>query len=309
MKPISKIWDNLVKKLNPLSYLGQGQTNRKTITFHELVCFIIIFIALFYSFFGEFLIHLPLQKEIIPEQVVAPFESYAHLLGTDVYGRDLLDVFLLGIHKNYLVAIIIVLIDAFLVVPLALFLGFYFRKEGLLQSLTAPLTIFVSLFYYFVFSALFGPTLFIAALAVCLHIFIYTFSRVYRDVVQVMDTKMVHYFLLDGANFRQILRLVLLPTLIGKIFRLLRRALLLVVTELILIGVLQLGVSPTSVYWGNVMYQAWKYQAHAPYALLIITSLISVILYASFVIFEVGENFVRERIEFNRYRQKQKVSW
>ncbi|RIY31531.1 hypothetical protein CJP74_07150 [Psittacicella melopsittaci] len=305
MKPISQVWDSLINNLNPVYHLrrfwnrhGQGS---KVLTFHEMLCFIIVFIALFYSFFGEFLISFaPDATTIAPEKIVAPFESYNHILGTDIYGRDLLDVFLLGIHKNYLVAIVMLLIVGVLIVPLALVLGFYLNKDFLIRSLTAPLTVFVSLFYYFVLSALFGPTLFIAALAVFLHIVIYAFYGVYRDVVRVMDSNMVKYLLLDGASFGQVLRLVLLPTLIGKISRLLRRILILIVTELILIGVLQLGVSPTSVYWGNVMFQAWKHQDLTPYALIILTGLVSLVLYASFVIFGVVEDLVRSRIELAR---------
>ncbi|RIY32049.1 hypothetical protein CKF54_05525 [Psittacicella hinzii] len=291
-----------MKSINHL--LGNSQRN---VTFHEMICLIIVFVAIFYSLFGSWLISFPADQVVPQDELVAPFESYQHILGTDVYGRDLLDVFLLGIHKNYLVAIVIVLLDLFLIIPLALVFGFYFRKEGIIRSLTAPLTVFVSLFYYFVLIALFGPSLFIAASSVCLYIFIYTFHSIYRDVVQVMDSTMVRHLLLDGATFKQILRLVLLPTLIDKISRQIRRVLLLVVAELILIGVLQQGISPTSVYWGNVMYQAWLYQEQTPYALFIITCLVSIVLYATFVIFKLIEELVKESMQREREKLSQAI--
>ncbi|MFC6276918.1 hypothetical protein [Psittacicella hinzii] len=311
MKSISKLWDKSLTLFNPVThfrkYWHRHGTSQKIITVHEMACFIIMLVVSFYSLLGPWLISFPSDLHVVnPQEVVFPFESYNHLLGTDIYGRDLLDVFLLGINKSFLISLVVVLIVALLVMPLAIIMGYYIGKNSFISKLSAPLIMFVPLFYYFVLSALFGPTIFIAGMSVLLHAMILSYYALYRDVVQIMTKSLVKNLMLDGATFKHIVRLVLLPLLMPNIFRILRRTLILVVTELILIGVLQLGINPTSVYWGNVIYQAWVHRDMNPYTLFVVTALVSVILYAAFVSFRVAERLVTERIDLMQHGKRQK---
>lgn len=319
MKSISGMWDSVLNKLNPSSHVKRlwndqqtTNTQRTHINLHEVICFIIMFIVLLYSFFGHYIVSLPLDSEIAEvDQAVLPFESFQHILGTDAFGRDLLDVFLLGTHKSFFVAICIVLFCGIVIMPLATLAGYYIHGQGVIANFFTPLNYFMPVTIFILMAAIFQASITTATIAVSIHAIIYCFATIYREVNQLMDKALVRNLQLDGATLKHILYLVLLPTLIPHYARTLRRILTLSVTELMIIGVLQLGIEPKSLYWGNLLYQAWKAREVNPYTVVIITILVAIILYASVVCFYVVERIINERMDYlrNKWRQKRQANF
>lgn len=266
------------------------------LSFWEVICLICMGIFYFYAFFAPWLINLPFSTGIIdPTLISEPLSGYKHILGTDVYGRDLLDMLFLGLNKTFLIAVVCVLFHAVVTLPLAFYTGLMCRKNSFVNKLLEPLNLFPAIFLFLCLSAIVDASLLVIYIAVLLSTFIFVFFNTYRDVAQILELPLIRVMEMDGAHTHHILRLVLIPTLIPNILRLLRRTLVLTVSELIAIGALQFNLNPLGAYWGTIIRQAWRYASYNPYPLFLTFVFISFTLYCNSISFIVGEKFLHMR--------------
>lgn len=274
---------------------------RFNLTFVEAVSLIVLAGLVIFSLIAPLIIHVPRGTladtglTIDPSRIALPLTSYKHLLGTDVYGRDIIDLFLLGLNKTYLAAIICTAFHGLITVPIAIYSGMHMPANGFFYKLIEPVTLFPAIFVFVMLSGFADTSLLVIYIAVFLSTLVYIYSNTYRAVAQVLQARIMHTLHLDGATHWHIYRLIILPKLIPNLLRLLRRTFIIVVTELIVITALQINMNPLGVHWGTIINQAWYYNDYTPHALFIMLLLVAVSLYCNSKAFMIAERYLRDR--------------
>lgn len=325
IKNIGKFFANAFKLGWMISFIRsffysdyKASENSFTLSLRETICMIVTLGALFFAIFAPSLIELPrvspsLLQDPSQARLIPPFFSLRELFGTDAYGRSIFSIFLLGLHKTFGVAVVAVLINAFITIPSALFIAYFRKPNGFSNSFWEVLLIFNPFLIYIIYISLFPVSLAASYLAVLISSMIYVFYNLYRDVLQLMQLPMMHIFKLEGINFRKSFTLILFPNLIPNMIRLLRRALVIIITELILINVMHLSAHANESHWGTSMYYAWIHRDLVPHALLTLTVLISVVLYCVLVALSILQNYISTMLarvrEQRRLRRKLDLSF
>jgi peptide/nickel transport system permease protein len=190
----------------------------------------------------------------------AKTDKQIFILGTDIYGRDLLSRIIYGTRISLSIGFLSLVISMLIGVFIGLFSGY---KGGILDSILMRFVdivlSFPILFLILLIIGLFGNSVFLIILILGLTTWM-DIARLVRT--QVMSIKNDNYIIAAGALgfsrmriiFRHILPNILTPIIINATFRI--GNIILAESALSFLGI---GVQPPTASWGNIINEGKEY--------------------------------------------------
>jgi peptide/nickel transport system permease protein len=245
--------------MNNIQWINSLKRNKLTIV-GIILAIIIVFVAIFAPFLTSF----DPVKQNIRQRLKAPDDI--NILGTDVYGRDILSRILYGTRNSLLIAILSVLFAAFFGITLGLIAGYYGGKIDIfVNSIINILMCFPSIVLSILIVAVLGTGFWkiIIALGVTL---LPRFARLAR--APVMAFREQEYVLaakaLGQSNFR-IMFYHILPNILGEMIVVATLWMSTAVLGEAGLSFLGLGITPPSPSWGSMINEGMSFIINAPW--------------------------------------------
>lgn len=203
-------------------------------------------------------------KQFVGQPLQAP--STAHLLGTDMYGRDILSRIVFGARTSIILALTAVGISSVVGTILGATAGFYggWTDETVMRGMDV-LFAFPSLVLALILMATFGPSMWNAAFAISV-VFTPQFARVIRsNAVALREEEFVKAAFTSGGSRPYILFKHIIPNGISEII--VQATINLASAILIASGLnfLGAGVQPPTPSWGYMLANGRSYLLQAPW--------------------------------------------
>lgn len=192
--------------------------------------------------------------------------SAAHLLGTDMYGRDILSRIIFGARISIVLALIAVGISSVMGTILGAAAGFYggWMDETVMRGMDI-LFAFPSLILALIMMATFGPSMWNTALAISV-VFTPQFARVIRsNAVALREEEFVKAAFTSGGNNLYILFKHIIPNGISEIIvqaTINLASAILIASGLNFLGV---GIQPPTPSWGYMLANGRTFMPQAPW--------------------------------------------
>lgn len=192
--------------------------------------------------------------------------SYAHLLGTDNFGRDVLSRVMVGAQTAFYVGCVSVAIGltgGFVIGALAGYAGKWI-DEVLMRAVDSLLA-FPGILLALILVTIFTPSLFQTMLAIGI-LFIPTFARVIRSgVLQHREAEYVRAARGIGASHFNVIFVQILPNIASPIITTVALSFSTAILIEAALSYLGLGVQPPDPSWGRMLNEAQGYLAKAPW--------------------------------------------
>jgi peptide/nickel transport system permease protein len=203
----------------------------------------------------------------ILHQLEAP--SQAHILGTDLYGRDIFSRILYGGRITLVVGLIAVGIAASIGIVLGLIAGFYGGAlDSIIMRLVDVLLAFPRILLALSIVGMLGPGLLNVMVAVGIA-GITGYARLVRgSVLSAKENVYVEAARVVGCPDRIILRRHLLPNIIGPVIVLATLDVAAAILSASSLSFLGLGVQPPTAEWGAMLNEGRQYLRTAPWITL-----------------------------------------
>ncbi len=205
----------------------------------------------------------PYEVDIL-KQLAAP--SQEHILGTDLYGRDILSRIFWGGRTTLVVGLISVAIAASFGIVLGLVSGYYGRfTDTLIMRLVDILLSFPRILLALTIVGMLGPGLFNVMLAVGISS-ITGYARLVRGtVLSAKQQTYVEAARVVGCRDVRILSKHLLPNLVGPVIVLATLDVAAAILAASALSFLGLGVQPPTAEWGYMLNEGRNYLRAAPW--------------------------------------------
>jgi peptide/nickel transport system permease protein len=205
--------------------------------------------------------------------------GWAHLLGTDYYGRDVLSRLIWGGRSAFLGVVISLAVGLGLGVPWGLAAGYWPRWTGaVLMRIADTLLAFPALVLAVVITGILGPNLYTSMTSVGL-VFAPVVARLTRvGVLEVRDREFVLSARLSACSRRVILIRHVIPAALGPVIV---QATIFAGLAFIIEGGLSflgLGVQPPAPSWGGDLALAYQYILSSPGQVIAPGALIAVVV-------------------------------
>lgn len=203
-------------------------------------------------------------KQFVGQPLQGP--SAAHLLGTDMYGRDILSRIVFGARTSIVLALTAVGISSVVGTILGATAGFYggWTDEAVMRGMDVLFS-FPSLVLALILMATFGPSMWNAALAISV-VFTPQFARVIRsNAVALREEEFVKAAFTSGGSRPYVLYKHIIPNGISEII--VQATINLASAILIASGLnfLGAGVQPPTPSWGYMLANGRSYLLQAPW--------------------------------------------
>ncbi len=191
--------------------------------------------------------------------------SWAHPLGTDKPGRDVLARVIVGAAPTLLGAIVVVVISGVIGIPAGLFAGYFGgRTESLIMRILDALLAFPALLLAILVVATFGRGLTTAVLALGV-IYIPAMARLVRSVTLVQRNQAyVDAGVALGYSDRRIIFRHILPNLVAAIVVQSSIDLAYAILDIAALSFLGLGQQPPDPDWGSMLSDGRSYLLQNP---------------------------------------------
>ena len=191
--------------------------------------------------------------------------SWAHPLGTDKPGRDVLARVIFGAAPTLLGAIVVVVISGVVGIPAGLFAGYYGgRTESIIMRILDALLAFPALLLAILVVATFGRGLTTAVLALGV-IYIPAMARLVRSVTLVQRNQAyVDAGVALGYSDRRIIFRHILPNLVAAIVVQSSIDLAYAILDIAALSFLGLGQQPPDPDWGSMLSDGRSYLLQNP---------------------------------------------
>jgi len=203
-------------------------------------------------------------KQFVGQPLQPP--TVAHVLGTDMYGRDILSRIIFGARISIILALIAVGISSTMGTILGALAGFYggWVDEGVMRGMDI-LFAFPSLILALILMATFGPSMYNAALAISV-VFTPQFARVIRsNALALREEEFVKAAFTSGGSKLYILFRHVIPNGISEIIvqaTINIASAILIASGLNFLGV---GVQPPTPSWGYMLANGRSFLIQAPW--------------------------------------------
>ena len=207
-------------------------------------------------------IHNP-TKQSLPDKLTPPVGwggGWAHPLGTDQLGRDILARLIDGARISLLVSVVAVLVAATLGTALGLVAGYVGgRIDTLIISAADVQMAFPGVLAGLILVAAFGPSVWLVIIVISVSSWM-VFTRVGRGLVFTLKTSLfVQASELAGASSRRIMWRHLLPNLVSSLITLCVLELAAAILSESAFAFLGFGVQPPRSSWGLMIQQGRDY--------------------------------------------------
>ena len=196
--------------------------------------------------------------------------SYAHLLGTDDVGRDLLSRLIFGARISLEAAAIVVVLALLVSVPVGLVAGYFSgRTDNVLMRIIDAMFAFPPLILAITVAALLGRSLHNESIAIAIT-FVPGLTRVVRgQVLSVREETYIEAARAVGAGPIRIIRRHVLPNVASPLV--IQTAIILGYALLAEAGLsfLGLGVQPPNASWGVMLQEAYQFVLSDPWATVV----------------------------------------
>ena len=236
----------------------------KTAVFALLILIIILFIAIFAPFLAPY---DPVKQSIA---IRRELPSREHILGTDVFGRDILSRIIYGSRVTILAALFSSTLSLFFGVILGVISGFY---RGKIDSIIMRFVDIMLSFPYFLLAILMVAVLGSGLWKACIAVAIATFPKIIRvirgAVLSIVNSDYIESTkALGSSNFRIIFN-HLLPNISSTIIVYFTLQLAHVILSTASLSFLGLGAQPPVAEWGLMLNEAKGYLMIAPHMSII----------------------------------------
>lgn len=232
-----------------------------------MVGLVIVAVIILTAVFANFIVPYDPNRILAGPRLAAP--SWAHWLGTDQLGRDVLSRILMGSRIALEVALASLSAALGLGMLLGLLAGFgpHWMENGLLLLFDAVRSFPVIIFALAVVT-LIGPSLYTVILVVAI-----TSVPIYARIVRTETQAIRHHeFILAeramGASTKRILGVHILPNVIGPLLILASMDIPLVITLEAGLSFLGLGVRPPTPSWGSILNDGYNYIRSSPWPVI-----------------------------------------
>lgn len=202
-------------------------------------------------------------KQSLPDKLTPPVGwggNWAHPLGTDQLGRDILARLIDGARISLLVGLAAVVIAALLGTALGLIAGYVGgRIDTLIISAADVQMAFPGVLAGLILVAAFGPSVWLVIFVIAISSWM-VFTRVGRSLVLTLKTSLfVEASELSGASSRRVMWRHLLPNLVSSLITLCVLELAAAILSESAFAFLGFGVQPPRSSWGLMIQQGRNY--------------------------------------------------
>ncbi len=225
-----------------------------------IICSLFALVAVF----GPWLPFLPdPAKQSLPDKLTPPVGwggTWAHPLGTDQLGRDILARLIDGARISLLVSVAAVIIAAILGTALGLIAGYVGgRIDTLIISAADVQMAFPGVLAGLILVAAFGPSVWLVIVVIAISSWM-VFTRVGRSLVLTLKTSLfVEASELSGAPSTRVMWRHLLPNLVSSLITLCVLELAAAILSESAFAFLGFGVQPPRSSWGLMIQQGRNY--------------------------------------------------
>jgi ABC-type dipeptide/oligopeptide/nickel transport system permease subunit len=196
--------------------------------------------------------------------------SFAHLLGTDQLGRDLLYRVLLGTQTSLMIASAAVIMSVALGLPLGMIAGYYGGiADNILMRLVDTLLSFPALLLALTISAVLGPNLQNTVIAIGVAFTPYLARIIRGEVLRVAQMPYVEAARAAGTNDLQMMLRHVLPNIMPPVIVQATISLAFAILAEAGLSFLGLGTQPPSASWGLMIQASRDYLDVAPWTALV----------------------------------------
>ena len=192
--------------------------------------------------------------------------SFAHPMGTDEHGRDLLSRVLHGGQVSLLISFAAVALSSVIGIPLGLAVGYF---GGLADNVTGrivdALFAFPSILWAIALAAIMGPSMHAAILALGIARIPVTTRLARSAVISVKQNEYVAASQILGSSTPFILFRSILPNCAGPLVVLVSLGLAVTILSEAGLSYLGLSVQPPTPSWGNLIQESQRYLAESPW--------------------------------------------
>lgn len=266
-KPIdSEMKDETGSRWNIELLSGRRRRVLRSLRRHEaaLVGFVVMIGIVVVALLAPLLAPYDPTQQFVGTPLTEP--SAAHLLGTDMYGRDILSRIIFGARISIVLALIAVGISSVMGTILGAAAGFYggWMDETVMRGMDI-LFAFPSLILALIMMATFGPSMWNTALAISV-VFTPQFARVIRsNAVALREEEFVKAAFTSGGNNLYILFKHIIPNGISEIIvqaTINLASAILIASGLNFLGV---GIQPPTPSWGYMLANGRTFMPQAPW--------------------------------------------
>lgn len=203
----------------------------------------------------------------ISDRFVPP--SFAHPLGTDNLGRDMLSRVLFGARLSLMIAGAVVLLNAVFGVLMGSLSGFYHRLDNVLMRISDALMAFPAILLAIGVAAALGPSAATAVIALAV-VYVPRTARVVRaSTLVVRELDYVQAARAAGATDRRILMRHILPNCLAPLIVQLSFVFAYTILSEAVLSFLGVGSPPTVPSWGVLISEGRTYMRDAPWLTLV----------------------------------------
>jgi peptide/nickel transport system permease protein len=200
---------------------------------------------------------VPFSPEEIDVQAIRKPPSVAHLLGTDLTGRDMLTRILHGGRVSLLIGLLAVIIRTVIGLVLGSVSGYFGgAADFLIQRIVDIMMVFPEIFLLLIVVAVFGPTMW--TLLIALGLLSWPFdARIFRG--QILSIRQLDYILAARSIGRTnwgIIRLHVMPNVMHLVLVNMTLNIGTIIIAEAGLSYLGLGVPPPTASWGNMVISA-----------------------------------------------------
>jgi oligopeptide transport system permease protein len=247
-----------------------------------MVGFVLVALLIVIAIIGPFIAPYPYQQQDL-KAVVAngnkalPPGSPAHILGTDILGRDLLSRLLDGARISMTVALVVQVVVLGIGVPIGALAGWFGgRIDNLLMRFTDVVYAFPDLLFIILLSVAFRETVFGKALDGLLLVFVaigltiwVTVARLVRgQMLALKETEFVEAARAIGVPDRKIITRHLLPNGMGPVIVAITLGIPAAILAESTLAFLGIGVQAPRASWGSLIVEGYRTIRVYPHLLL-----------------------------------------
>ena len=240
------------------TWVSIRHSKNATIGFYFLV--IIVAIAILAPLLAPY---DPLEMNV-GTKLLAPSSEY--IMGTDMYGRDVLSRVLAGTSVSLSVGLLVVVLSMLIGVPLGLFAGFIGGwVDNIIMRFTDLLLCFPWVLVALCIAAITGPGMPVVILALVIA-YVPTFIRLMQGMVlSVREKEYVEAAVVTGEKRQAIIWRYIFPNCIAPLIVEATLIMSFVILSEAAISYLGVGIQPPTPSWGTMLSESMTYLWPAPY--------------------------------------------